>query len=299
MADALTGPRTPTRARPQWAWLVPLLTTLVVLAVAAWLWRQGQAYYRLPSTIRPDAPLHHVLDASGSVGHRLGIAGSLMMAAILLYTLRKRLRWLQQAGSLRHWLQVHILFGLLGPVLVTYHTAFNVGGLVAIAYWSMVVTMLSGIFGRYLFAQLPGPLSLADVRAAEEECGALEQELARVLQEQPAAAAAVARWAPPAHLTPARGLLTDVLRADLLRPWMRWRLARALGHQAGLTPTAARRLARSAMRRALLTRRLGGAAAMERLFHHWHVLHRPFVWIMFLVVAVHVGVAVLFGYSGI
>lgn len=38
---------------------------------------------------------------------------------------------------------------------------------------------------------------------------------------------------------------------------------------------------------------------MERLFHHWHVFHRPFVWVMFLVIAVHVAVALLFGYTGV
>jgi hypothetical protein len=286
------------RAHPQ---RFPWATVALTLAVAAALWWHGEAYYRVPAVARPDSPLHGTLDSAGSFGHRLGIAGGAMMLAILLYSLRKRQRLLQRAGALRHWLAVHIFLGLVGPVLVTYHTSFQVGGIVAIAYWSMVVTMLSGIFGRYLYAQLPAPLAEGDQRAVEEECRTLDADLTDQLRGNAPAAALVGRHAvdPEPLGSAAPGRLSAVVRHDLARPLVRWQLARSLRRQAGLSRTRARALARQAVRRSLLRRRLAGAVAMERLFHHWHVFHRPFVWIMFLVIAVHVAVALLFGYTGV
>jgi hypothetical protein len=35
----------------------------------------------------------------------------------------------------------------------------------------------------------------------------------------------------------------------------------------------------------------------QRLFHYWHVLHLPLAIVMFLILAVHVAVALVFGYG--
>jgi hypothetical protein len=37
----------------------------------------------------------------------------------------------------------------------------------------------------------------------------------------------------------------------------------------------------------------------QRLFRYWHVLHLPLATIMFLVLAVHVSVSIMFGYTWI
>jgi hypothetical protein len=37
--------------------------------------------------------------------------------------------------------------------------------------------------------------------------------------------------------------------------------------------------------------------ALHRVFHHWHVLHKPFAVVMYLFVLVHVIVASLTGYG--
>ena len=46
----------------------------------------------------------------------------------------------------------------MGPVLVTLHTAFKFNGIVSIAYWSMVLVVLSGFVGRYLYVRVPKTL---------------------------------------------------------------------------------------------------------------------------------------------
>ena len=49
----------------------------------------------------------------------------------------------------------------------------------------------------------------------------------------------------------------------------------------------------------VLQRRIKILLSMQRLFKYWHVAHLPFAIIMFLILIVHVGVAVVFGYNWI
>ena len=54
-----------------------------------------------------------------------------------------------------------------------------------------------------------------------------------------------------------------------------------------------------AQRRALLTRRTAYLGTFKRLFHNWHVFHKPFAYVMIIVVLIHVTITVLFGYRWI
>ena len=49
--------------------------------------------------------------------------------------------------------------------------------------------------------------------------------------------------------------------------------------------------------RAFLERRILLWDRLQRLFHYWHVLHKPFAVIMYLFMIVHVGVALATGYG--
>ena len=61
------------------------------------------------------------------IGYWLGIVGGSMMLALLLYPLRKRIRILHRLGATRHWFRMHMILGLVGPVLVMYHCNFQLG----------------------------------------------------------------------------------------------------------------------------------------------------------------------------
>ena len=50
-------------------------------------------------------------------------------------------------------------------------------------------------------------------------------------------------------------------------------------------------------RRRVLRRRILLWDALHRLFHYWHVVHKPFAIVMYLFVVVHVAVATLPGYG--
>ena len=65
----------------------------------------------------------------------------------------------------------------------------------------------------------------------------------------------------------------------------------------GLPPDVARNLASVIAQKKVLRRRIVLWDAIHRLFHHWHVIHKPFAVVMYLFVVVHVVVASLAGYG--
>ena len=276
--------------------IITTLTIAVTVTVGAALWYRGSGYYLLSVEQRVDAPLHALLAPAHPVGHLLGWLGLGLMTVMLLYSVRKRVRWMRRLGSLRHWLSSHILMGLLGPLLITFHSAFKVSGLVSIAYWSMIVTMVSGIFGRYIYVQIPNSV-LGDGQspaALAEEARSIEVELERSVSS---ASDLVAAPRPDGARGGWQALLV-LLADDLKRPWRRLRLALAL-RRAGLPRGEARAAVRLVQRRDLILRRIDLSASLSEVFRYWHALHKPFVYIMFLIAAVHVGVALLFGYAGL
>jgi len=54
-----------------------------------------------------------------------------------------------------------------------------------------------------------------------------------------------------------------------------------------------------ATRRIILTRRIAFLQQFRQVFYYWHVVHLPFSIVMFLILFVHVGVAIAFGYTWI
>jgi hypothetical protein len=276
-----------------------LLTVLYVagLGTFGYFLAGGASYYLTPVGERARHPLYWSLKPGGSRGLLFGVAGLLMMTVMHLYSARKRLRLLRRLGPLRNWLDLHILLGILGPLFVVLHSSFKVGGLVAVSFWSMVAVALSGVFGRYLYLQIPRTrageeLSLAEVEKAD-------RELTRRLREEFGADEAFLERleraaAPPASRRLGRVLLA-VLAEDLgLRRPAVGALARSLP---GLPPRLARELAGVVRQKARLRRRIVLWEAMHRLFHHWHVVHKPFALVLYLFVAVHVAVATLTGYG--
>ena len=67
---------------------------------------------------RPRHPGYWTWKSGGLMGHRLGIIGSSMMVLMLLYSVRKRVKWLRRLGPLSNWLDLHIFLGVIGPLLV-------------------------------------------------------------------------------------------------------------------------------------------------------------------------------------
>ena len=89
------------------------------------------------------------------MGYWLGIVGGSLMLILLLYPLRKKVRFLNMFGKIKYWFKLHMLFGVLGPVAILFHANFSLGSTNSnVAFFSMVIVASSGLVGRYLYAKI-------------------------------------------------------------------------------------------------------------------------------------------------
>jgi len=269
------------------------LATVTIFAWSAW---RGRDYYALPLVERPRHPLHWELKPGGTAGIRFGTTGAGLMTAMLGYSLRKRLPLLRRTGSLRAWLDFHIWCGVTGPLLILLHSALKVGGLIAISFWSMVAVALSGVIGRFLYAQIPR--TAAGDELSLEGAHRLEIELsARIAREHDLAEDDFGLFTLDSPVDGRRSVLLMSARLLLAPVTLRLRAGRFRRAHPGIPRRTARRLAALARQRALLRRRLALWKRLHELFHYWHVFHKPFAILMYLFAAVHVGVAWITGYA--
>jgi hypothetical protein len=281
-------------------WLL-LAVYVATFSALGWFGWRGRDYYALSLLERPRHPLHWELKPGGRLGLDYGIAGASLMVAMLGYSVRKRVPVLRRFASLGGWLDFHIWCGITGPLLIFLHSAGKVGGLIAIAFWSMVAVSLSGVLGRFLYAQIPrtaagDELSLAAARRLDEElAGRLRSEF--VLPDADLAALD-SLAAPPAPAAGGPSLAAAVAGLALEPLRFRRRLARFRAGHRRLPRELVARIAAVARQRALLARRLAVWRGLHELFHYWHVFHKPFALLMYLFAAVHVGVAWATGYAG-
>ena len=155
--------------------------------VSIFLLIYGSNYYLQPLLERPHHRLHDMLRPGGLGGHGLGIIGTVLMLLMLLYLPRKYFRFMRKWGNIGLWLDIHIWLGITGPILVIYHTALKFGGIVSISFWSMVAVAASGVFGRYVYLQIPRHLSGEEL--TPEEIQARDRTLAEQIRNLPTVAA--------------------------------------------------------------------------------------------------------------
>lgn len=90
-----------------------------------------------------------------NVGYNMGLVGGVMMLTLLMYPLRKRFGFMQHFGVLPKWFQWHMVFGVLGPTLIMFHSTFFIGSINAgVAMVCMMLVSGSGIFGRFFYTKI-------------------------------------------------------------------------------------------------------------------------------------------------
>lgn len=274
------------------------ILTLAWLTVAATFTIRGWDYYRMPLHERAYAESHDVYKPSGSVGLALGAVGSVMMVSgVALYSTRRRFRRLRGLGKLRNWLSMHIFLCTLGPFLILLHSSFKVGGLVSISFWSMVVVVLSGLVGRYVYVRIPKTLqgqfrSLRNLEVEKEEVMGAIRRLGSVNVDALAALFPVREQ----HATP--GIFRAVALAfqyDLHRRQRRTWIARNL-MGLGSDPTVRRQLESLIESYGRLEQQMLILTPFEKVFRYWHAFHLPLAVVMFSIMCLHVAVAIAFGY---
>jgi len=283
-----------------------LVTLISLIAIGAMviLMFYGGDYYRLSQAERAFSPQHHLLRPSGIVGINLGLLGVLLLCGIFLYPLRKRWGWLQKQGNSKHWLDHHVVLGVAAPVCIALHASFKFRGLAGMAFWVMVAVSLSGLIGRYLYAQIPRQVASAESSLLEFQ-NVLERQtivpqvdLQRLLFHLPASNR-VLHWS-------AFTALLYMVASDLARPFRVAHLrVRVLGIKStvhslgGFLPSQNAKFEEVislARKQALISRRVIFLSHAQRVFKFWHVVHRPFSYAFAVLALVHIGVAMLLGF---
>lgn len=270
-----------------------------VVVVGGTLWfLGGWEYYRTPLATRGYMSAHKWLRPSGIIGLPLGVAGAIAMLSTLPYAARKRWRPLARFGPVSKWLEVHIFFGIVGPVLVTLHTAFKFNGAVAVGYWLMMTVWTSGFVGRYLYVRIPKTIRGVELSRKELEAELVSTREALGIATLPLAArAALDEFDRSVEPGPGRKPGVVDLFFGELRVRTRLFLMRRHLRAAGADMEAIHAAVARAAEHATLVRRIAHLERTRRLFEYWHVFHRPLVYGMLFIVGLHVGIAIYLGYA--
>ena len=282
------------------------VTFLVVLGVLTTITIgiHGWTYYATPIPERPFHPEYESLKPTGLYGQGFGVIGTLMITfGVVMYSSRKRLRIFSGLGRLKSFLEFHIFLCLVGPVLVLYHTTFKFGGLVAVSFWSMTAVVMSGVIGRYFYTQIPkgiqgNELTVGELTSENERLGEQMMVKFRLPNTVIRQIDAIALPSKPVAQMSLLEVLNFFVMNDLTRRG-KLRAVFARISQTTTNPRVVRRLKSIAYRRMTLTRRTAFLEKFKLIFHYWHVVHLPFSIVMFIILFVHVGVAVAFGYTWI
>jgi hypothetical protein len=281
---------------------------LLLSAIAVY----GAGYYLLPMSERPYSDKYALLRPSGTIGLKLGILGTALFFIIFLYALRKVIPWLGRMGTARHWMDFHVIAGASAPIVIAFHASFKFQGLAGIAFWIMLAVALSGVVGRYLYAQIPRSLSAAELSMAELQNN--EGELAAALVGQSLFSAAQLNCAlrvPTAeHIRRIGALpaLLEMLLLDLGKPFRVARLRRIpssfgakLRSLGGLLSTGnaeIESIVNLVRQKAALSKRIAFLEQTRKVFHLWHVVHRPFSYAFAVLAIVHIVVVMGLGFGG-
>jgi hypothetical protein len=268
---------------------VDVVVYLVIAALILAAWRFSQM---------------KLFDAGDDVGYWLGVAGGVTMLLLFSYPLRKHFKFTRNWGRVKWWFLVHMFLGVGGPVLILIHSTFRVGSLNAgVALYSMLLVAASGVVGRFIYARVNRGLrgeqaSLNELRTA---AGIQEEDARSRLSFAPTVEQKLAAFE-DAEVEAQNGWVTYT-RQLLWLPFQQWLMYRECGNELRVVLYAMAK--RERWKRKDFNKRLKYSKALvgqyltavtrvaqfkayERFFSLWHVVHIPFVYLMFISAVVHV-----------
>jgi hypothetical protein len=237
-------------------------------------------------------------------GYWLGIVGGSLMLLLLVYSARKRFRWLRFLGRTPSWFRFHMVLGVAGPLCILFHSNFRTGAANSnVALFCMLAVASSGFIGRYLYAHIHHGLygrkrqlgelqaNATGLRALSGSIGFLPDLVTRLEAAEQHLLACGPQLSVLGFLKPVVVGCTAVKA--------RWQLHRYIGrgldasaHTSTVVAAESKQLRRTARtyvdRRLAATQRLAEFQGYERLFSLWHALHIPLIFMLIIAAVVHV-----------
>jgi hypothetical protein len=307
---------------PMW-WTLGIgafLLSCTEIAMRLWLPKYSMSFLiaTLAEGIDPELALTRISYSPGcELAVNFGYAGTAMMITGMAYVWRRRFGFMRNVGSLRSWFEWHVLTGVLGPAFILLHTVAKLDNWVSLGFWSMIITVVSGLLGRYLTTQIEERASTAAMETLD-----IDRQLAKLRGTHPGVRSAdvwyeayrrrvgnfdkrLGGLGPRPKAGAASGASSDegaptffgavwtffwCMKDDILRG----RRIRQLRSQLKKTVhgKGARKVRRHAMklslRLALLERRRQLLPRLEPLFNQWKAAHIPMSVVLTIVATIHI-----------
>lgn len=264
-----------------------LILSVIAISFGAWYVGKLELY-------QADSPL----------GYNLGLVGGSAMAILLLYPLRKRIRFMRAWFPLKYWFGGHMALGVIGPVLIMYHSNFHMeskNG--AIAFYSMMAVFISGLVGRIIYRRIHVGLfgrkaSLEDVKS---RLGLNAESVHSRFHKLPEIEKKLTDFEQRV-VNPSGGGLTRLFRAMTSRLYSRWVRYRILSHlRKALTKRSKKKQwSSSEIRRRFqlgksivdsylaAVNEIAQFGLYERMFSFWHIAHVPLIFLLLVTAIIHV-----------
>ncbi|MDH3273457.1 MAG: pyridine nucleotide-disulfide oxidoreductase [Gammaproteobacteria bacterium] len=245
-----------------------------------------------------------LVNPQNGFGYWLGIVGGSLMLFLLLYPAGKKSTILRRMGLVKHWFRIHMIIGLVGPLLVLYHCNFSVSAMNSkVALYSMLGVAVSGLIGRYFYTRIHR--GLYGKRAGIED---LRAEIADAMSNSRGLAAILPKFIDELHTVSADLMGDKFTRAISMRRSLLWNIKyyvvrarlfltilRELHGHAVVSDTMRankKNLQKTAnayaAQQVRLMRQVAQLSFYERLFSLWHIFHLPLFILLVISALVHV-----------
>ncbi len=279
-AEAQIQPVKPAKTRSTGAREMPVLS-LIVASILLYGWFNRNEGH---------------LAAEDGIGYYLGIIGSVMMLTLLLYPLRKRVRALRIIGNVRGWFRLHMILGVVGPMLVILHSNFSLGSLNStIAFFAMLTVAGSGYIGRFLYAHIHRGLygKKLNTQEMKTEIAALHEELALSEDTRDAINQMLSDYEKRLIGKTLLSSLSHIISGPITRRTLRHRALGDLRNSAKHLSSHGQHRVITRFKKTLAlylssTARAEAFTFYERMFALWHLLHLPLFFILVLAALAHV-----------
>lgn len=166
------------RYAPLLTWGIGLLAFMIALGEIL-LRKYWPSMSYLYSQLRGNPEFADLPDAAviSKVGFRAGdqlsvwtgVIGTGLMIIAAIYPIFRRIKLFRWMASNTMWFDFHLMAGCIGPMLVGIHSALQLDSWVSAAWWSMVIVVISGFLGRYLYTQVPELSSGVELEELDHE----------------------------------------------------------------------------------------------------------------------------------
>ena len=242
-------------------------------------------------------------ESDSPLAYNLGLVGGIAMATLLLYPLRKRFRFMRSWFPLKYWFGAHMALGVIGPVLIMYHSNFileSKNG--AIAFYSMMAVFISGLIGRIIYRRIHFGLfgRKATLEDMKRSLGLNEENMHSRFHNLPEIEKRLVAY--ENRVVNPGGGLSRMFRAMTARIYYRWARFRILAQlrkairkrgkdkQWSSSEIRARfRLGKSIVDSYMdAVNEIAQFGLYERLFSYWHIAHVPLIFLLIVTAIIHV-----------